>query len=47
MGLLPSVVLDKGVMSMHDGIRRRGMKKDAKMAAEATAAAVGGGKKSE
>ena len=47
MGLLPSVVLDRGVMSMHDGIRRRGMKKDAKMAAEATAAAGGGGKKSE
>ena len=48
MGLLPSIVLDRGVMSMHDGIRRRGMKKDVKMAAEATAAAaVGGGKKSE
>ena len=44
MGLLPSIVLDRGVMSMHDGIRRRGMKKDVKMAAEATAAAaVGGG----
>ena len=37
MGLLPSIVLDRGVMSMHDGIRRRGMKKDVKMAAEAVA----------
>ena len=44
MGLLPSILLNKGVMSMHDGIRRRGMKKDAKLAAET---AAGGGKKSE
>ena len=41
MGCLPSFVLDYGVMSMHDGIRRRGMKKDARIAAD------GGGKKSE
>jgi hypothetical protein len=40
MSCLPSFVLDRGVMSMHDGIRRRGIKKDAKIAA-------GGGKKSE
>ncbi|KAL3793563.1 hypothetical protein ACHAW5_002843 [Stephanodiscus triporus] len=40
MSCFPSFVLDRGVMSMHDGIRRRGMKKDAKLAAE-------GGKKVE
>jgi len=35
MSCLPSILLDGGVMSMHDGIRRRGMKKDAKLVAEA------------
>ncbi|KAL3810741.1 hypothetical protein ACHAXA_003351 [Cyclostephanos tholiformis] len=40
MSCLPSFILERGVMSMHDGIRRRGIKKDAKLAA-------GGGKKAE
>lgn len=35
MSCLPSIILDGGVMSMHDGIRRRGMKKDAKLVAKA------------
>jgi hypothetical protein len=34
MSCFPSFVLDRGVMSMHDGIRRRGLKKDATLAAE-------------
>lgn len=34
MKVLPSFVVDSGVMSMHAGIRKRGLKKDAKMAAE-------------
>lgn len=34
MHALPSFIVDKGVMSMHAGIRKRGLKKDAKIAAE-------------
>lgn len=38
MSSLPSCVVDPAVMSMHAGIRKRGLKKDAKLAAEAKAA---------
>lgn len=34
MKILPSALVDMGVMSMHAGIRKRGLKKDAKIAAE-------------
>lgn len=34
MKALPSFIVDKAVMSMHAGIRKRGLKKDAKIAAE-------------
>lgn len=34
MKSLPSSILDKGVMGMHAGIRKKGLKKDAKIAAE-------------
>lgn len=34
MKSLPSFIVDKAVMSMHAGIRKRGLKKDAKIAAE-------------
>ena len=35
MKSLPAFIVDKAVMSMHAGIRKRGLKKDAKIAAEA------------
>jgi hypothetical protein len=31
---MPAFIVDRGVMNMHMGIRKRGMKKDAKIAAE-------------
>lgn len=34
MHALPAAILESGVMSMHAGIRKRGLKKDAKLAAE-------------
>lgn len=34
MKSLPAFIVDKAVMSMHAGIRKRGLKKDAKIAAE-------------
>lgn len=34
MSVMPSFLLDKGVMGMHAGIRKRGLKKDARLAAE-------------
>ena len=34
MNVLPEFIVDKAVMSMHAGIRKRGLKKDAKLATE-------------
>ncbi len=34
MSVLPAAIVDNAVMSMHAGIRKRGLKKDAKLAAE-------------
>jgi len=34
MKVLPEFIVDKAVMSMHAGIRKRGLKKDAKLATE-------------
>ena len=34
MKSLPAFIVDKAVMSMHAGIRKRGLKKDANIAAE-------------
>ena len=34
MKVMPSFLVDKAVMSMHAGIRKRGLKKDARIAAE-------------
>ena len=34
MKAMPAFITDKAVMSMHAGIRKRGLKKDAKLAAE-------------
>ena len=34
MKVMPSFLVDKAVMSMHAGIRKRGVKKDARIAAE-------------
>jgi len=34
MKSMPSFIVDKAVMGMHAGIRKRGLKKDAMLAAE-------------
>ena len=34
MNVLPKSFVESGVMSMHAGIRKRGLKKDARIAAE-------------
>jgi hypothetical protein len=34
MNALPKAFVESGVMSMHAGIRKRGLKKDAQIAAE-------------